>query len=67
MFNKEMFGSRKDKMINVFTVGGGSYRGIVVECSDRFLTLSDRWSSKHFIALDHIQSFWCDDDKPTKE
>lgn len=68
MINKEMFTSKKGKIINVITVGSGAaLSGTVVDCSDDFLTLSTRWSSKQYVAIEKIQSFWCNDDKPNDD
>jgi len=68
MFNKEMFISKKGKVVNVIMTGtGGAVPGMVVDCSDRFLTLSTRWSSQQHFALEQVQSFWCNDDKPSED
>ena len=64
MFNYELFVSLKGKNINVLTDNSGmALPGKVVDCTDRYLTLSTRWSSKQRIVLGKIMSFWCDDDK----
>jgi hypothetical protein len=65
MFNKEMFLCRKGKIVNVVVSGScGALPGKVVDCSDSVLTLSTRWSSQQFIALETIQNFWCSEDTP---
>lgn len=65
MINKEMFLNRKDKIVNVTLDGsGGTFPGTVVDCSDRFLTLSTKWSSRQYISLEKIIAFWCNEDGP---
>lgn len=45
---------------------GGAMPGKIVEVhtSEGFLILSTRFSSKQYVALDAIDSFWFEDDKP---
>lgn len=58
-----MLSQYEGKNVDVFTAGG-SWGGTVIQCADRYLTLSTRFSSKHYIALDSIVSFWCDENNP---
>lgn len=62
MINKEMF--VQGKLVNVGIEHLGVVNGKVVYCSDNYLTLSTRLSSKYYISIEKIISFWCDDDKP---
>lgn len=59
MINKEMFTAQKGNQITLQPSAGLQVVGVVVDCSDKFLTLKIESSQRNmFIALEHIVSFY---------
>lgn len=65
MFNCELFRSLIGKDIGIVTIGSSAtLSGKVVDCAIHYLILSTHVSNKYYIALDQIQGFWRNEDKP---